>query len=92
MAMVMLSVAVALIGLIIGKYPKPLICVFEFVGMGCLIAILVIDIVKKQFVVQDRAMFIVVLALTAVAFVLSVLFSALINRREDKAEEFDSEI
>lgn len=92
MAMAMLSLLLTLIGLIIGKYPKPLLCIFEFVAMGCLIAELVLDLVKKNFVLNDRIIFIVVLALTAIAFILSVIFSASINRREDRAEERDSEI
>ncbi len=92
MAMAMLSVLLTLIGLIIGKYPKPLLCIFEFVAMGCLIAELVLVLVNEKFEVKDRIIFIVVLALTVIAFVLSVIFSATINRREDKAEEKESEI
>ena len=92
MAMVMLSVLLTFIGLLIGKYPKPLLCICEFVAMGCLVAGLVLDLVKDKFVFGDRIIFIVVLALTVIAFILSVIFSATINRREDKAEERDSEI
>lgn len=92
MAMAMLSALFTLIGLIIGKYPKPLLCIFEFVGFGCFAAILIKDIVKKQFEIQNRIIFIVALALTALAFILSIVFSVLINRREDKAEELESEI
>lgn len=92
MATTMLTALFALIGIIIGKYPKPLACIFLFIALGCLVAELVIDLVGKNFVFNDRIIFIVVLALTVVAFILSIVFSALINRREDKAEQEDSEI
>lgn len=92
MAMSMLSSLLALIGLIVGKYPKPLICLTEFASLACLLAILIKDICIKNFVLENRIMFIVVLALTALAFLLTVVFSVLINKREDRADERGNEI
>lgn len=92
MAMSMLSALFTLIGFIFGKYPKPWLSIFEFAGLACFVAILIKDLVEKQFVLENRIIFIVVLALTALAFILSILFSVLINRRQDRVEEMESEI
>ncbi len=92
MAMVMLAALFLIIGLIIGKYPKPLLSIFLFIATGCLAAELVLKVLKKAFVLKNEIVFIVMLAVTAIAFVLSIVFSVLINHIEEKAEDQESEI
>lgn len=91
MAMAMLSALLALIGLIIGKYPRPLICILDFIGLGCLVAELVLALVKKTFVIGDRIIFIVMLALFAITFILSVIFSVNLNKLDDSDDDDDDD-
>ncbi len=92
MAMAMLTTLILLIGLIAGRYPRPISGILSFVALGCMIAQLVNDVVKHRFVIKDRIIFVVMLALLAILFVLSIVFSVLINRMEDRAEQEESEI
>ncbi len=76
----------SLIGLIIGKFPRPISPILAFVALGCLVAELVIDVVGKAFIPKERIIFIVMLALTAVIFVMSVIFCCVLNKRDDSIE------
>lgn len=82
-----IEVVLAFFGLLFGKYPKPIASILSFLNMGCFIGILVYNIVKKQFIVNDSIGFIVLLAISAFNFVLSIVFSVLLNGREDREEQ-----
>lgn len=82
-----IEVVLSLLGLVFGKYPKPIASILSFLNMGCFIGILVFNIVKKQFIVNDSIGFIVMLAVEAFNFVLSIVFSVLLNGREDREEQ-----
>lgn len=92
MALTMLTTLILFIGLLIGKYPKPISGILVFAAIACMAADLINDIVKDRFAIADRIIFIVVLAVLVVLFVLSIVFAVLINRMEDKAEQLESEI
>lgn len=76
----------SLLGVLFGKYPKPIAPILSFLNMGCFIGILIYNIVKDNFIVNDSIGFIVMLAVAAFNFVLSVVLSVLLNHREDKEE------
>lgn len=78
-----------LIGLIAGRYPRAFTGIFSFVSAGCLLATLIIDLVKKQFVAGDRTAFIAALCVSLVGFVASIIFSIILNKLEDRVEEQD---
>ena len=80
------QVILLLIGAIIGKYPKPMIPIFSFINMGCLLGVLITEIVGKNFVASNEVGFIVVFCFSVVCFILSVVFSVILNHREDRAE------
>lgn len=92
MAIFMLTALILFIGLLAGRYPRAFTGIFSLIGSGCVIAVLVIDVVKKAFVAKDRIALIVLLALSVVAFALSIAFAAILNRMEDKEDYSDSEI
>lgn len=75
-----------LVGSIIGKYPKPIIPIFSFINMGCLFGVLITEIVRKKFVVANEVGFLVIFIFSVLCFVLSVIFSVILNHREDRAE------
>lgn len=75
------------IGLIIGKYPKPIAPILSFINMGAFIGLLVYFIVKKRFIVGDQVGFLVLLVLSILNFIISLVFSILLNSLEDRAEQ-----
>lgn len=81
-----IQVILSLLGVLFGKYPKPIAPILSFLNMGCFIGILIYNIVKDNFIVNDSIGFIVMLAVAAFNFVLSVVLSVLLNHREDKEE------
>ena len=92
MAILMVLDIVLLIALIAGKYPRAFTVIFTFIAFACLLADLLIDVIKKSFVLSDRIILLVMLALLGVALILSIIFVIIVNRLEDKAEEKESEI
>ncbi|MBQ9276873.1 MAG: hypothetical protein IJ226_04710 [Clostridia bacterium] len=87
-------VIVELIALLAGKYPRAFTVIFSLVPMGTSLAVLIIDIVNNNFVANDRVALIVFLALSILNFLLSIVFSVVINHAEDKADRqrYTSEI
>ena len=74
------------LGVIIGKYPKPLLSILSFLTSATFIGLLVYWIVKKTFVAKEQVAFIVLLAVSLFNFVVSIVFSILLNHREDREE------
>ncbi|MDE6303033.1 MAG: hypothetical protein K2M36_05550, partial [Clostridia bacterium] len=77
----------ALVGAIIGKYPKPITPIFSFIDMGCMIGILISQIVGKTFAVDKQTAFMIVLVASILGFIASVVFSIILNHREDRVEQ-----
>lgn len=82
-----IQVVLTALGVIIGKYPKPIAPIISFLNMGCFIGLLIYEIVKGGFVAADNVGFSVMLAVAAFNFVLTVVFSVLLNIREDRDEQ-----
>lgn len=87
MCLVGIQTILTLLGVVIGKYPKPIAPILSFITMGAFIGLLVYKIVKHSFVVKDEVGFLVLLSLSVLTFVLSLVFSILLNYREDKQEQ-----
>lgn len=82
----------AIIGVIFGKYPRAfnsILAIGTAIGM---VAVLIKDLVKHQFVVADKIIFVVVVAITILNAVHAVVFSIVLNRLDDKVERIDREI
>lgn len=82
-----IQVVLTALGIIIGKYPKPISPRLSFLNMGCFIGILVYDIVQGGFIADENIGLLVMLSVSAFNFLLTVIFSVLLNRREDKEEQ-----
>ena len=82
-----IQVVLTALGIIIGKYPKPISPILSFVNMGCFIGILVYDIVQGGFIADENIGLLVMLSVSAFNFLLTVIFSVLLNRREDREEQ-----
>lgn len=82
-----IQVVLTALGIIIGKYPKPISPILSFLNMGCFIGILVYDIVQGGFIADENIGLLVMLSVSAFNFLLTVIFSVLLNRREDKEEQ-----
>ena len=55
--------------------------------MGAFIGLLIYKIVSHSFAVRDEVGFLVLLVLSVLTFLLSLVFSILLNYREDKQEQ-----
>ncbi len=85
-------VITSLIGLIVGKYPRALTVVLALLSVGTLIGLVIFDVVKKQFFIDGNVIFIALIAVAALNLILSIIFSIVLNRAEDKKEAINSEI
>lgn len=81
-----------LISIIVGKYARVLNSLLAIGAAGGMIAILIKDLVKDKFVLDERIIFIVLLAVTVVNAILTIAFSIALNRLDDKVERIDREI
>lgn len=82
-----IQVVLTALGIIIGKYPKPISPILSFLNMGCFIGVLVYDIVQGAFIADENIGLLVMLSVSAFNFLLTVIFSVLLNRREDREEQ-----
>ncbi len=87
MCLVGIQTILTLLGVVIGKYPKPITPILSFITMGAFIGLLIYKIVSHSFAVKDEVGFLVLLVLSVLTFVLSLVFSILLNYREDKQEQ-----
>lgn len=82
----------SLISIIVGRYARVLNSLLA-IGAACgMIAVLIKDLVKNQFVLENKIIFIVLLAVTVVNAILTIAFSIALNRLDDKVERIDREI
>lgn len=87
MCLVGIQTILTLLGVVIGKYPKPITPILSFITMGAFIGLLIYKIVSHSFAVRDEVGFLVLLVLSVLTFLLSLVFSILLNYREDKQEQ-----
>lgn len=83
---------VALISLIFGKYPRAFFGIFTFVSFGTSLSVLIIQMFNGVFDLSLSKILVALIALTGINFVLSIVFSMILNRLEDRKEKTVSEI
>lgn len=81
---------ISLVGIVIGKYPRALNCVFAFAAAGAMLALLIKWLVDHTFDAQQQIAFLVILSLALLNFVSSVVFAVLMNRLDDKVENAEN--
>ncbi len=81
---------VSLFGIIFGKYPRVFNGIFTFLAFGAMLTLFIRWLVTKTFVASQNIVFLVLLGLTAVNFVLAVVFSILMNKLDDKIENTEN--
>ncbi|MCM1305908.1 MAG: hypothetical protein NC037_05140 [Bacteroides sp.] len=81
-----IQLILTLLGIIIGKYPKPIISILSFLTTGSFLGLLIYALIKKAFIAELEIGFLVLLSVSALNFILSIVFSILLNSKEDKEE------
>lgn len=81
---------ISLVGIVIGKYPRALNCVFAFAAAGAMLALLIKWLVDHTFDAQQQIAFLVILSLALLNFVSSVVFAVLMNKLDDKVENAEN--
>lgn len=81
---------VSLVAIIVGRYPRAFNFIFSLVTAAALVALLVKWLIDKSFVAQEKVAFLVVLVLSLVNFVLTIVFSILMNKLDDKMENAEN--
>lgn len=81
---------VSLVAIIVGKYPRAFNFIFSLASAAALVALLVKWLIDKSFVAQEKVAFLVVLVLSLVNFVLTIVFSILMNKLDDKMENAEN--
>ena len=74
------------IAFLAGKYPRAFSILFSFIPVGTSLAVIILDIVTKSFVVKDRISIIVFLAVAALNLLMAIIFTAILNSADDKAD------
>lgn len=93
-ASVAIMFIVELIALLAGKYPRAFTIIFSLVPAGTSLFVLIYDMVKNKFVLNDRVALVVFVALALLNLLLAIIFTVVLNRAEDKADRqrYTSEI
>ncbi len=88
-AMAAVIIVCALIGLIVGRYPRPLVCITSCIGFLSVLVVLILGCVNKEvkFDANSRLTLVIMVALTGLIFVTSVLFSVILNKIEDEQDK-----
>lgn len=81
------QVILSALGIVIGKYPKPIAPILSFLDGAAFIGLLVYEIVAGGFIASDESGLIVLLALGVLNFITSLVFSIVLNRKEDEEEQ-----
>lgn len=81
---------VSLVAIIVGRYPRAFNFIFSLATAAALVALLVKWLIDKSFVAQEKIAFLVVLVLSLVNFVLTIVFSILMNKLDDKMENAEN--
>ncbi|MCQ2409092.1 MAG: hypothetical protein MJ068_00950 [Clostridia bacterium] len=87
-----ITALVALLSLIFGKYPRAFFGIFTFVSFGSSIAVMIIQMFNGVFDLALSKILIALISVTGFSFVLSIVFSMILNSIEDKKEKTISEI
>ena len=80
-------VITSLISIIAGKYPRAFTFILSLGSAVAMLAYLIKLLVKKQFVIGDEIALIVLVALTLLNLVLTIVFSCVLNKLDDKVED-----
>ncbi len=80
-------VITSLISIIVGKYPRAFTFILSLGSAAAMLAYLIKLLVKKQFVLGDEIALVVLVALTLLNFVLTIVFSCVLNNLDDKVED-----
>ena len=81
---------VSLVAIIVGRYPRAFNFIFSLATAAALVALLVKWLIDKSFVAQEKVAFLVVLVLSLVNIVLTIVFSILMNKLDDKMENAEN--
>lgn len=81
---------VSLVAIIVGRYPRAFNFIFSLASAAALVALLVKWLIDKSFVAQEKVAFLVVLVLSLVNLVLTIVFSILMNKLDDKMENAEN--
>ncbi len=81
---------VSLVAIIVGRYPRAFNFIFSLATAAALVALLVKWLIDKSFVAQEKVAFLVVLVLSLVNLVLTIVFSILMNKLDDKMENAEN--
>lgn len=81
---------VSLVAIIVGRYPRAFNFIFSLASAAALVALLIKWLIDKSFVAQEKVAFLVVLVLSLVNFVLTIVFSILMNKLDDKMENAEN--
>ena len=80
-------VITSLISIIAGKYPRAFTFILSLGSAVAMLAYLIKLLVKKQFVIGDEIALVVLVALTLLNLVLTIVFSCVLNKLDDKVED-----
>lgn len=80
-------VVTMLISIIVGKYPRAFTFILSLGSAAAMLAYLIKLLVKKQFVLNNQIALVVLVALTLLNFVLTIVFSCVLNKLDDKVED-----
>lgn len=81
---------VSFVAIIVGRYPRAFNFIFSLATAAALVALLVKWLIDKSFVAQEKVAFLVVLVLSLVNLVLTIVFSILMNKLDDKMENAEN--
>ena len=80
-------VVTSLISIIVGKYPRAFTFILSLGSAAAMLAYLIKLLVKKQFVLNNQIALVVLVALTLLNLVLTIVFSCVLNKLDDKVED-----
>ncbi|MEG2687832.1 MAG: hypothetical protein RSA24_01545 [Clostridia bacterium] len=79
-----LTVIVSAVAIVVGKMPRVFTCVLTLFSAASLLSVLIFEVVSKKLIADVQIVFIVTVALSLLAFLLSLVFAVLLNRESDK--------
>lgn len=81
-----ISFIASLIGVIAGKYPRVFNITATTFSAVSVLVVMLYHIIKKEFIAQFYIMLIVLVAVTLLALLLSIVFTVVVNKREDRED------
>lgn len=80
-------VITSLIGLIINKYPRLTTSIISCITVICLLVPIAWNLIKGQFLIYEQVSLLVALIVDIVSFALAVIFSIILNHKDDVYDE-----